>query len=189
MVTRDLTPAIGFVAAKPAPDGEGWIYYAAETREWFRVTADDLAQLVDLLESGDPDERRDAYSLWCADTSCELYVPPITVLGLGGEDWTDAGDPEEAEWTRYGTVRVQVGDDVYDVGCVLGVPEYLRGTAIAAGGDTITPYLDAWYADRSDWGSAPRNGAQDGLAAYLADPVLDAIRAHARRLWGEHEEA
>lgn len=187
-MTRDLTPAIEMIHALPAPDRDGWIYYAAITREWFRLTPDDLAELVDLLESDDADTRRDAYSLWCAATSCELYIPPITVLGLGDDDCTSYCEPEEAEWIRYGTVRVQVGDAVYAVSCVLGVPEHLRGTAIAAGGDTITPYLDAWYADPSDWACAPRsNGGQDGLAGYLAALVLAEISAHARRLWGEHQ--
>lgn len=41
----------------------GATYYAFETRQWYAVTAERLADLQDLLTRGVPD----AYSLWCAD--------------------------------------------------------------------------------------------------------------------------
>ena len=127
--------------------------------------------------------------------------PTISVLGLGDEDWDsdEYADPEETEeerrqreavrqWERYGTVRVQVGDVVYEVGCAIGVPAHLRGTAEAAGGDRITPYLDAWYVTWSDWSCAPASSGPDGVPAELADAVLGAIRDARVRLWREYEE-
>lgn len=106
----------------------------------------------------------------------------IEVLGLGDDDWTDTlvdeGVESVAEWERYGTVRVRINGTTYEVGAVIGVPEYLRGTARAAGGDTVTPYLDAWYADASDYIGA-------GIPSDLAEEVLAAIQGAARRLWAE----
>lgn len=118
----------------------------------------------------------------------------IRVLGLGDQDWTadDAGFASMEEeiahrraWERYGTVRVQVGAVVYAVGCTIGVPESLRGTALAAGGDTVTPYLSAWYEDSADWSLAPGEDGSEGVPEQLADAVRGAIRHAARRLWAE----
>src|SRR5690606_36203060 len=67
--------------------------------------------------------------------------PPVPreVLGLGYEDWTDRDAGQEYSidahrWERYGTVEVRIGDVMYELGCVIGVPPALRGTAAAAGG-------------------------------------------------------
>jgi hypothetical protein len=118
----------------------------------------------------------------------------IVVIGLGEEDWTD---PEVREWVRYGEVRVRIGSVEYSVGVAIGVPEYLRATAEAAGGDRITPYLWAWYVDADDWAAAPAYDAetgqfiqgQGGVPEKYRDDVLDAIRSAARRLWREYESA
>lgn len=42
-----------------------WQYYADETHSLWHVSARELAELCDYLDSDDPDTRRDAYSLWC----------------------------------------------------------------------------------------------------------------------------
>ncbi len=59
--------AADYIQASKAADGNGWIYRADETGEWFRLTERDLLDLCDLLYSDDEDTRRDAYSLWCSD--------------------------------------------------------------------------------------------------------------------------
>lgn len=128
--------------------------------------------------------------------------PTIKVLGLGDENWDsdEYADPWESEeerrrlsrrreWERYGTVRVQIGDVVYEVGCAIGVPEYLRATAEAAGGDTTRPaYLAAWYVTWSDWACAPASAGRDGIPADLKDDVLGAISDAVVRLWREYQE-
>jgi len=126
--------------------------------------------------------------------SWEIREPEIEVLGLGGDDWTEEADGEEREgaadareWERYGTVRVRIDGVTYEVGVVIGVPEYLRGTARAAGGDTTTPYLGTWYADPSDYLSAPGDDGSIGIPSDLAKEVLAAIRGEVRRLWAEYQ--
>lgn len=135
--------------------------------------------------------------------SWEIEEPPtIRVLGLGDEDWDsdEYADPCETEeerrrrevrreWERYGTVRVQIGDVEYQVGCAIGVPPYLRATAEAAGGDTTRPvYLAAWYVHPSDWSCAPASSGPDGVPADLADDVLDEIYEARVRLWREYSK-
>ncbi len=110
--------------------------------------------------------------------------PEIRVLGLGDEDW-DA----EPKWERYGTVRVRIGEVDYEVGVAIGVPEYLRATAQAAGGDTTRPaYLAAWYVDQSDWSFARGSDGTVGLPADLAPEVLGAISSEVARLWREYQQ-
>nr|PZM88615.1 MAG: hypothetical protein DIU77_20210 [Thermocrispum agreste] len=133
----------------------------------------------------------------------EIEQPPaIEVLGLGAEDWdsdeyADSCETEEERrrresrrrWERYGTVRVRVGDVVYDVGCAIGVPPELRATAEAAGGDTTRPaYLAAWYVTWSDWACAPASAGRDGVPSELADDVLRAISDSVARLWREYQQ-
>ena len=56
--------AIRFLDAERT--SRGYRYYAPETRKYYRVRARDMASLGrDLLA-----EVEDAYSLWCARTSC-----------------------------------------------------------------------------------------------------------------------
>jgi hypothetical protein len=126
--------------------------------------------------------------------------PEIEVLGLGADDWGAEADPWETEeerrrreaareWERYGTVRVRVGDVVYEVGCAIGVPEYLRATALAAGGDTTRPaYLAAWYVHHSDWSCAPASSGPSGVPSDLSGAVLEAISEAVVRLWREYQE-
>lgn len=106
----------------------------------------------------------------------------IEIIGLGSEDWTT---DEDREWERYGTVEVRIDDVTYKVGCVIGVSEDLRGTAVAAGGDTVTPYLDAWFADSSDYESAPGDDGSEGIAPELYADLLAALAEAAPRLWSE----
>jgi len=105
------------------------------------------------------------------------------------EDSPDAAErrAERRFWERYGTVRVSIEDPVYDVGVVIGVPPHLRGTARAAGGDMITPYLSAWYIDATDWACAPSDRGRDGVPQELASTVLETIIENVRALWREYE--
>lgn len=161
----------------------------ALARVWCSLLADREAEIEAALEDEDTAA---AERIWqeveeAARAAVKVETPTIEVLGLGSDDWTEEADGEEREeaadareWERYGTVRVRIDDTTYEVGAVVGVPEYLRGTARAAGGDTVTPYLDAWYADASDYIGA-------GVPSDLADEVLAAIRGEVRRLWAEYQ--
>ena len=136
----------------------------------------------------------------CVYTWAVEEPPTIKVLGLGDDNWDEEPLPQETEeerlqresrrtWERYGTVRVQIGEVVYEVGCAIGVPEYLRATAEAAGGDTTRPaYLAAWYVTWSDWACAPASAGPDGIPEDLRDDVLGAIYDARVRLWREYQE-
>jgi hypothetical protein len=63
-----ITEAADYISASPAADGNGWIYLAEETSEWYRVTETELIDLYDLLHSDDAETQRDAYSLWAGST-------------------------------------------------------------------------------------------------------------------------
>ncbi len=59
--TRD---AIELIDAK-AIDG-GYLYFAAETGEWYRITDSEIEELRELMNDNNDDTARDAYSLWCS---------------------------------------------------------------------------------------------------------------------------
>ena len=63
-----INEAASHISASKANDGNGYIYLADETNEWYRVTSDELVELSDLLHHTDADVRRDAYSHWCNST-------------------------------------------------------------------------------------------------------------------------
>lgn len=65
--TDTITAAIAYIAAE-AEDAGTYRYYDDATQGWWRVTADQLADLGQRLVDGE----RDAYSAWCADTSAVL---------------------------------------------------------------------------------------------------------------------
>jgi hypothetical protein len=131
-------------------------------------------------------EQDDLDEIRSADPSLLVVVPEIVikVLGTGSEfDLPDEAQQDtDMEW--YGTVEVEIGGVVYQVGAVIGVPESERGTCRAAGAG-VRPHLTAWYADGSDWSCAPASGGGAGLPQALASDVIAAIAANARRLWAE----
>jgi hypothetical protein len=114
----------------------------------------------------------------------EVREPEIKVLGIGSEfDLPDdAAYDTEMEW--YGTVRVSIDGVVYRVGAVVGVRESERDTCRAAGAG-VRPHLTAWYADSSDWDSAPIEGTRDhcGVPQALASTVIAEIGGSADKLW------
>lgn len=63
-----LKRAADHIDATELPDGR-WAHYADETSRWYVVTADELAELAEYLDSDDEQVSRDAYSHWCAGTS------------------------------------------------------------------------------------------------------------------------
>lgn len=71
-------------------------------------------------------------------------------------------------WCVYGLWRI---DGVGKVGCCVGVPEYLRGTAASAA--SWRGVTDAWYADPSDW---------MGDSASVRDVALNILKTHAYAL-------
>lgn len=62
--------AADYLDATRLPDGR-WAYLARETGRWYRLDAVDMARLAWYLDYAHPAVRRDAYSLWCADTPAE----------------------------------------------------------------------------------------------------------------------
>jgi len=58
--------AADYLQAEQIEDGR-YRYFDHATREWWRVDADAMADLGERLDRGD----RDAYSLWCAESSAE----------------------------------------------------------------------------------------------------------------------
>jgi hypothetical protein len=66
-----ITEGAEHIDAAKANDGDGYIYRAAETNMWYRVSEDDLVELSDLLHDKDDEIRGSAYSHWCAQTMCE----------------------------------------------------------------------------------------------------------------------
>lgn len=88
-----------------------------------------------------------------------------------GED-IDGRDTYD-ELSAYCLFRVVVDGAEYRVGACVGVPDYLRGTAAAAG-HTIGLFC-AWWSDASDW--------QDLPDAITQDLVFEHLNANARRLF------
>lgn len=70
MATTTLTRAAKHIDATELPDGS-WAHYAAETSTYWVVTAEELAELCDYLDSDDQQISGDAYSHWCAGTSAQ----------------------------------------------------------------------------------------------------------------------
>ena len=111
------------------------------------------------------------------------HTERIAAVGTWQEIW------DRTEWAVYGAVRIHLADGrTADVGITVGVPEHLRATAQAAGGDVTRPaYLGAWYGDASDCESAPLS---DGSEApdWLCDAASDALSDAAVRLWRDAQE-
>lgn len=82
------------------------------------------------------------------------------------------------ELSAYCLFSVVVDGAEYQVGACVGVPDYLRGTATAAG-HTIG-LTRAWWSDASDWQDLPDEATQ---------AVLDYLSANARRLFGAAVES
>ena len=97
-----LARAAARIDAVELGDGD-WAHHADETSSWWVVTADELEELCDYLDSDEPMIAEDAYSHWCA--------------GCGGEEqpswWTpDVRVIEEAAVVALDSVRFEgEGDD------------------------------------------------------------------------------
>ncbi len=66
----DVERAAQHIGATELSDGR-WAHYADETSRWYIVTASELAELCEYLDSDDKAVSGDAYSHWCAGTSAE----------------------------------------------------------------------------------------------------------------------
>jgi len=62
--------------------GRGWAYYAEETREWYRVSRDDLQYAVTLARDNDPQITGDIYSHWCSGTGTPMSAREVAANGL-----------------------------------------------------------------------------------------------------------
>jgi len=98
----------------------------------------------------------------------------MTTTKIG--DWTDVYT--DGDYYRYGAVAVAVGGKDVEIGVTIGVEEYNRETARAAGG-VNDAMIAAWYEDSSDWQSA------DGIGERTAALILEAIYEQRMRLWNE----
>jgi hypothetical protein len=99
-----LARAAAHIDATDLGDGR-WAHYADETSTWWVVTADELEELCDYLDSDDEQVSGDAYSHWCAGTS---------------------GEEMPAGWTPDGPKLPA------DAVVVETMPEHLRGSHRAA---------------------------------------------------------
>ena len=63
-----ITEACDKINASTANDGNGYVYHAEETDEWYRITEDELVELSDLMHDTDPEIAGSAYSHWCNST-------------------------------------------------------------------------------------------------------------------------
>lgn len=70
--TSTMQDSADLIGATKAVDGDGYLYHAAETSDWWRCSSADLEELAELMDSEDEDIRRDAYSHWCAGGPGEL---------------------------------------------------------------------------------------------------------------------
>ena len=57
------------IGAEPVEGTNTVRYYDDATEQWYVAPIEDLDRLAELQGSEDEDERRDAYSLWCAECS------------------------------------------------------------------------------------------------------------------------
>jgi hypothetical protein len=64
----DIADAVELIRASPAADGDGYIYRADEVGLWYRITAEELQELADLIAAG----LDDAYSHWCNSSGEEI---------------------------------------------------------------------------------------------------------------------
>lgn len=79
---------------------------------------------------------------------------------------------ERDDHSLYGLWRLEINGETRDVGCVIGVPASERNSA--ANARTTRGYINAWYADSSDWSDeAERDAAlaimQDAAVALCAE--------------------
>jgi|SRR5208337_1753904 len=94
------------------------------------------------------------------------------------QEWTpDEGEPDEL--MAYIQVAATLKGRPIKLGTMIGVPKYMHGTARAAGGDSVRPYLSTWWADASDW--------QD-VSSNEREAVEEALAKAAPRLWRQVEK-
>jgi len=85
---------------------------------------------------------------------------------------------DAGRYSIYAAWDVTVDGVTYDsVGAVIGVPDYQRGTAKAAGNDS--PFVEAWFADPSDW---------EHLTHDERDAALGALSEKAVRIYYDMNE-
>lgn len=81
---------------------------------------------------------------------------------------------------RYVGVDVLIDERRYTVGCCIGIPESMQGSARASGaGPTFGNGPHVWWSQDADTNGIP-NGVENA--------VLEALRREAGRLWAEVEE-
>lgn len=88
---------------------------------------------------------------------------------------------DSTDWCIYAEWRIEFTSPdgetrTVDVGCCIGVPDYLRATAKAAG--THQGVASAWYEHPDDW--------RNELSNQESNVVLDAMERFSVSLWSEH---
>lgn len=155
------------LAANECEDGT-YIYRAsdAEGGDYYVVTADEVAELGAALLDGR--SLSEAYSIWCSSAGREATAGELRDhLGVEVHTSSVDEDGEPDEYRAYVAVGVLVDGVEHRVGCMVGVPEAQEGTARAAGDET--PFLDAWWADSSDWASLRSRQVAGAVLSALYD--------------------
>lgn len=93
-------------------------------------------------------------------------------ITIGSVTHVHGGTPD---LDAYVSVDISVDGTRYAVGCCVGTPDYLHGSAIASG-QYASYSMTAWYVDAYDWQS---------VGPDLSLPVLDALDDASERLYAE----
>lgn len=170
--------AVRYLDAEPHSNDETWIYLAEETGEMYVADRGEMAELgAAILAVGTAGT--DAYSLWCqgagreADPHEVMQLYDVAIGSVLSEDISETPD----DLAAYISVRVTIEGIPYQVGTMVGVPESLWGTVVAAGCG-VRPHCDTWQVDSSDLDSLPR---------WAREAVRVSLYEARHRLWSEVE--
>jgi hypothetical protein len=185
MTRANLKPALDRLAGKTYTDADdnllGCVYRADETRKYYAVDIDAIADLAERLDRNDAD----AYSRWCAeDGYTEGFVSEdeaaldagwiddpeydVKVLVRSVAEFPGDDDIETDPLSAYIGVDVMVDGSRYSVGTMVGVRESEQGSCRASGAG-VRPFCDTWQIESSDTNELPGRLMRNAVLAALHD--------------------
>lgn len=109
------------------------------------------------------------------DPSTEYFVEEVALpLKIEISDVNPDGPPSTYE--IYLCLDVTIDGKEYSAGCMVGAPESMHGTIIAAQTGMLKAYCSAWWVDASDWADLPQG---------TASGVMEALGKHSWELFCE----